>query len=262
MPTTRIAQALIVAGPSGAGKSSFLRALKSGQLPPDLVAELPRDSARWHVVCAGQPHEWSILTQGDAKNGQLQGIAIHYDVTTAWRWHNCDFKQDPFWRLLRDCPEFTWVEIRPPKRRLIAQWCNFQLGAPSTHRIRLRNLYAATIKALLAFIRRLRRQMGTPAAPHWRYPRRLRFLKRLDLRLRDITPIQTSTLEFYRQPGNLEGMLDRWDEAADDMFGARLVKRMTLAPDHDSQVGRRMSWRATAVAALAPAARTARLKLN
>lgn len=260
MPTTRVARALIVAGPSGAGKSSFLRALTAGQLPPDLLAALPEGAGRWQVVCAGQPHEWSILAKADVTGAPLEGIAIHYDVTTAWHWHNRDFKQDPFWRLLCDCPEFTWVDIRPQRDRLIAQWCNARTGTPSQHRIRLWNLYATAIKGLLAIMRQLRRQTGTPAAPHWRYPRPLRFLKRIDLGLRDISPIRTTTLEFYRQAGNVEQMLDRWEEAADELFGGRVVKRIALVPDQDSLIGRRISWRMAAVAALAAPARTAAFK--
>ncbi len=251
MPTTRVAQALIVAGPSGAGKTALLRSLSEGRLPAALVAELPQGADRWPVVCAGHPDQWRILEHGDPDGGALEGIVVHYDVTTAWHWHKRDFRQDPFWRLLRDCPTLTWAEIRPPRHRLIAQWCNVQIGTPSVLLIRLWNLYAAAIKDLLTVLRRLRRQRGTTADPHWRYPRPLRFLKRVDLRLRGITPIPTATLEFYRQSGNLERMLDRWDAAADEIIGPRLAKRIALVPDQASPIGRRLSWRVAAVAAFA-----------
>ncbi len=260
MPTTRVAQALIMAGPSGAGKTALLRSLSEGRLPAELMAELPPGAERWPVVCAGHPDQWSIFDRGDADDDALEGIVVHYDVTTAWHWHKRDFRLDPFWRLLRDCPTLTWVEIRPPRHRLIAQWCNVQIGMPSVFLIRLWNLYAAAVKALLAGLRRLRRQRGTAENPHWRYPRPLRFLKRIDLRLRSIAPIRTTTLEFYQEPGNVERMLDRWDEAADEIFGARLVKRIALVPDRHSPVGRRMSWRTTAVAAFAARARIVAFK--
>ena len=259
MPTTRVAQALIVAGPSGAGKTAFLRALAAGQVRPALMAELPPGAERWPVVCAGHPDQWSFFDRDAEGDRGPAGVAVHYDVTTAWHWHKRSFLQDPFWGLLRDCPMITWVEIRPPRDRLIAQWCNVQIGRPSVLGIRLWNLYAAAIATLLKIMRATRRQTGTAAAPHWRYPRPLRLLKRIDLRLREIAPIPTSTLEFYRQAGNVEQMLDRWDEAANEIFGARLVKRIALVPDQHNPVGRRMSWLATDVAAPGARLKTAAL---
>ncbi len=262
MSTTRVTQALIVAGPSCAGKTAFLQALAAGQVPHALMAELPQGAERWPVVCAGKPDQWSVFDQRGGSGGGLDGVTIHYDVTTAWNWHSRNFKQDPFWRLLGDCPVVTWVEIRPSKHRLIAQWCNVRLGRPSVLGIRLWNLRAAAVTALLAILRRLRRQTGTAADPHWRYPRALRFLKRVDLRLRGISSIPTSMLEFYRQSGNVEHMLDRWDEAVGEIIGPRLAKRITLAPDQDSLVGRRVSWRIIDAAAYAPPAKATAIRTN
>lgn len=248
MPTCRIDQALIVAGASGAGKTTLLRLLAAGQLPQTIVAELPRGAERWPVVCAAHPEQWGIFDQCGESGRGLDGIAVHYDVTHAWHSHNRSYTRDPFWRYLRTCPKVTWLEIRPPRHRLIAQWCNARLGRPSVLRLRLWNLFAGSIEALLAAMRRLRRQTGTSTAPHWRYPRRLRFLKRIDLKLRHIASIPTSTLAFYRRSGRAEQMLDHWNEFANEMLGPRLVKRVALSPDQDSTIGRHMSWRVMEVA--------------
>jgi hypothetical protein len=243
MPNARISHALIVAGPSGAGKSTFLRELAADRLAPEIRAHLPSGAAQWREVCGHRPREWQPLLQAPAA---IDGIALHYDTTLAWQRQDHDFKRDPVWQVLNNCAATTWVEIRPPSSRLIAQWCRAHMDAPSVAEIRLRQLGAAA-RVALSIMRPLRRQIGTESAPHWRYPRPLRFLKQIDLKLRAVKVKPTDTLDFYRHRGNIEQLMQAWDKATVDIAGSRLVKRIELVPDLGSRIGTDATWRVSAV---------------
>jgi hypothetical protein len=247
MPNARISHALIVAGPSGAGKSTFLRELTAGRLAPEIRAHLPQHVATWPEIESHRLPDWQPLLQPGGDAPAIDGIAVHYDITLAWHRQEHDFKRDPFWQVLNNCAAATWVEIRPPGNRLIAQWCRAHMNAPGVAAIRLRQLGAGAARAALSIMRRLRRQVGTASAPHWRYPRLLRFLKQIDLKLRGVTVKPTDTLDFYRHRGNIEQLLQTWDEATVDIAGPRLVKRIELAPNRGSRIGIDASWQLAAV---------------
>lgn len=243
MGTARIAHALIVAGPSGAGKSTFLLELAAGHLPPEMRALLPPGSESWQVICGGQPEQWRPYLTLDGSSPQA-GVAIHYDVTLAWMRHKQDYAADPFWRVLQNCGTLTWVEIRPSRSRLIRQWSRAHLGTANLLLAWLQPLRARAIRHMLSAMRSFRLPHDEADRRHWRYPRPLRFLKRIDRKLRPATfAPKHNLLAFYARQANLDMVLSAWDRAAPAIVKMGIDQRIEIAPDLGARIGALPRWR-------------------
>lgn len=247
MSRSRIKHALIVAGPSGAGKTAFLRALTDGRLPPQIRAHLPANAETWRNICSiTQQQDWKALIANGAP--PVAGVALHYDMTSMWFRHRPDFGRDPVWQILDHCDAVTLVTIRPSPERLLEQWCHAHLGNQTGWDILWKKLRAAGPAFTVKLIRMLRKPVGSDVPQRWRYPRKLRLLKRLDLRLREIRMPSTRSLNFYQGPGNIETMLHRWEQTIGARLSSRPVKRVDLTPDPNGKIGSAPAWRVIDVA--------------
>jgi len=242
--------ALIVAGPSGAGKSSLLRELHAGDLAPHVRRHLPPGAQSWPVVFSNRPQEWQpFLSDLDAAS-TTAGFAVHYDITTMWRMLNQELEHDPFWQVLRRCEAVTLIVMRPTPRRLLDQWSHAHLGVRGLWRVHARRLLAASAPLLRACIRRLRIAKHPRIPNRARFPRPIRFLRRVDRALRSYRLRPAEIFDFYPHRGRVEQMLRSWNDVATAKTGALPVSRIELVPDPATEIGKTFGWQVQAIAAM------------
>lgn len=117
------------------------------------------------------------------------------------------------------------------------------LGSRNNWRILWKKLRGMASALTIKVIRKLRKPTREGVKRHWRYPRKLRFVKWLDLRLRKVRMPSTRSLSFYQRQGNIEAMLQRWEQTIGARLSARPVTRLDLAPDPKAKIGGSPAWR-------------------
>jgi hypothetical protein len=230
--------ALLVAGASGAGKSAFLSDLYSGRLASDIRGHLPSGADTWPLVYCNHPEQWRQFATETAAT-ETAGIVIHHDVTLQWRRHQPDIARDPFWQLLQWCDGVTMVVLKPSLKRLLVQWSLAHLGM-HPRKIRARKLVAAFARHLTSAIRLLRKPPPPSDPGRIRYPRPVRFLRRVDRGLRSYRMGRIGHFDFYSRPSNVDCMLDIWSEMIAAKTAALPVTRIEIDPE--SEIGQTARW--------------------
>jgi hypothetical protein len=237
--------ALIVAGPSGAGKSALVRELYAGRLAWDVRRHLPPEAETWPLVYCDHPEQWQHFVADDDIASRTTGLVVHHDITLHWRKNQQELARAPFWQILQRCERVTLVFVRPSPRRLLDQWSQAHLGM-RPWKVRVRKLVSVSAWRLLRGIRRFRTSKHPRIPGATRYPRRLRFLKHMDHRLRSYRIRPTGHFEFYRQRGAVEQMLRSWDDMIVAKTTALPVTRIDLQPAPGSEIGTQFRWRVKA----------------
>lgn len=237
--------AVIVAGPSGAGKSTFLTELRASRLAAEIRRHLPIGIEAWPHLDSCFPRQWEPFLADTDLPSRTMGIVVHYDMT--WHWHSLkeDFSRDPFWQVLNGCEHVMLVLIQPSPKRLLKQWSLARLGV-SPWKVHARGLAARFASTVLAGLRRLRSEHPR-GARRMRYPRPVRFLKRVDRSLRRYCRPAESHFDFYRRRGNVEHMMKSWDEVVAAKTATLPVVRIRLVPSPAARIRRTFGWRVEAI---------------
>jgi len=129
----------------------------------------------------------------------------------------------------------------------LRQWIHVHLHLRGSRMTPWKRLFDATVTALLTSLRRIStpRKRRMHLGP--KYPRPVRFLKHADrwLQRRQIRP--RKSLDFYRQRGNVDRMLQSWDATFAQKAGAMPVTRLELQPAPDAEIGKTCRWRIVAI---------------
>jgi hypothetical protein len=239
-------QALIVAGASGAGKSTFLEGLYSGDLAPDLRAYLPSDADGWPLVSCSEPEQWQRFVSGDEALVPVPGIVVHHDITCSWRKHRHEPADDPFWQILHRCDRVTLVVMQLSPRRLRVQWSLARLGM-HPWKVRARQHLAVLAWRVLRGIRLLRRSRHPDEPIRMRYPRPLRFLKRVDRKLRTMHARSPGHFDFYRQSANIQQMMATWSDMVEGKMKSLPVTRIEIVPVSRVAADAAPNWRVRSI---------------
>jgi hypothetical protein len=109
-----IARLLVVAGPSGCGKSAFISQLISGQLPSDVLLQLPLGVEGWPLLQANESRHSDFNV-----DGQSPGVIFHYDLCRLLYFG--DFRRDVALRIIEMAQAVTIVHLKASAERLLAQ---------------------------------------------------------------------------------------------------------------------------------------------
>lgn len=198
---------LIVAGPSGAGKSTFMKVLGEGRLPKSVMAQIPKDAARW-------PHSSfkAVMAEGLEQIGRTgEGLVLHYNLSRGFAMGLPDYFADPAMKLLDEFGARIVVATILPDEELLkdhilkrAHYVHSH-GDASAEGPLLRTAWRALRSALYGLTGR----NGTR-------------IKRGQKRL----------LELYQSPGGLQQWLDRWDDFLDHLCRTRPdIRVIKIEPD-------------------------------
>jgi hypothetical protein len=233
-----IEHVVLVAGPSGSGKSTFLQQLSAGELPVEIMAELPIGSERWpqYKVAKGQIDDIAAHLKA---NG-LKSLILHYDLTgkvdQKWKF-NINRKLGELLKLPR---AVTVVNVTAPPERLVRQLAQNKLG------IRGQNLKWALftwrmtnkIDSAWARIARLFRHSSTAQWPRARPLSGSRSMPTKKLKK------QFLKVSLYSRKGWLETLLDQWRESLELMAGPTTrIKHVYVEPGRRPSRGEGFEWR-------------------
>jgi len=119
----RIDHLLIVSGPTSSGKSTFLRRLRSGGLPGEIMELLPQGCGDWRQVGASK---LSLTPPRDIDGKPLdddhyRGLVLHYDFMRPYVSGSQAYHRDQALDLIACADKVTVMVLKPGKERLISQ---------------------------------------------------------------------------------------------------------------------------------------------
>jgi hypothetical protein len=198
---------LIVAGISGSGKSTFIKQLKLGRLPDDLI--LPEGVQDWPVI-GSSPQVYP---------NNVRGLVLHYDMNGRKLYDGRDYRADPALDLVRHARAVTVVNIRPPRTRLVEQ-----LSARESRRQERQRCEQA----------RLIWRLAAPlhGAAEYVMPRPLMKVINRRIPFRDFGKRLEGKRRIYEQPGWLDDMYARWESYLDSVAQTgKPMRRIFIEPE-------------------------------
>ncbi len=152
---------LLVSGPSGGGKSTFIQQLTDGELPPDILSELPENCASWPVIEANNMLKDKVsLADVLEMMGPSEGAILHYDITYIHRFALPSYASDPASALFMRGDTLNVVLVKPDLNSLQRQFHERQRAHNRSKSIASR-LWGGWVRRPLR--RALQRLKGQPA---------------------------------------------------------------------------------------------------
>jgi hypothetical protein len=112
---------MIVAGASGAGKSTFVSQFITGELAAAARAQLPAGAENWMQLRVGGFDDWLPALLLRAKQEQIPGVILDYDMVGRGILDGCDYADDPILHMTKIAKTITVVNIRPSVEKIIGQ---------------------------------------------------------------------------------------------------------------------------------------------
>ena len=218
----RIDQLLVVSGPTSSGKTTFLKQLRTGELPNDVRATLPESSSRWPQVGANRLFRSPLLSNDGRPLDEpyLDGLALHYDIlrprTTGTHNHDRDQSLD-----LLDCArDVTIVVLRPDTDQLIKQLVKNELDSQRERTSTRTGPRRNALTSLAAAVPRMVRRWLARVAPLRRFYATVQGGQ-------DRSEAE-ELLAYYERDGWLDDWYDRWSGYLAERHPAAAVVDVTL----------------------------------
>lgn len=231
-----------MAGASGTGKSTFLRQMRAGNIPREVMAKLPAGAQKWLHLKAGEHSRWLHIIAKSSRR-TIPGVILHYELTRRAVLDG-KYRDDPALRLLKMAEKITIINFRAPAERLVSQLAHKEFGAQTNKAAtwaRLKWKFSLLIRAMIIAV--------VNAVPrNW-----ILQLKRASIIARVVHLINSRKvprvedalvkIKLYEQFGWLDRIYDRWQSCLQSLKveGAD-IEQIFIETGSAAYVGENYQW--------------------